>query len=238
MALLTLEGSLRLVQTLAKQAAPPGDEELYAEEGADWVHDVFSSVRKNNQSVEAWSSVEPQVRVLSTAEAYGYFRVDLRRATERYVNEMPWLHCRAFNWLLANLLLHAEVSASLSTWGYSNRWRDGKLNWQLLALKMVWGLFIWGLWVVILVALVIVEWPWAAVAWIVLTAIRQVLIWRERSRRNRLVSSMIDTYHSTNSMGLSWNIVWDALKKSRDLGAVWDQELYQLVETVKAKSLA
>lgn len=227
MATLTVARSLSLVSSLAKRNAPAGLEAQYEAEGEQWVHAVFGAITKNGDPIDEWSSIEPQSRVLPASSSYGYARIMLRNAVAQYVNEMPWLHCQEFNWLLANTLLHAEVSATALAFGYVP-------DAQLVALKLLWKLFVWGAWLAILAALLLFDLPWAAGAWLALTLARVLLKWRHRKARNRLIASMVDAYHSTNSMALSWNIVWDAMITSRDLGAVWDQELYQLVELLRS----
>lgn len=51
MTALTLDGSLRLVKSLARQNAPEGEEEFYAEDGAEWIRGVFNSMLKNNELI-------------------------------------------------------------------------------------------------------------------------------------------------------------------------------------------
>jgi len=44
------------------------------------------------------------------------------------------------------------------------------------------------------------------------------------------MAAMIATYVTLNTVSQSWQVVWEALKKSRDAGAVWDGIVYRLVE--------
>jgi hypothetical protein len=226
-----MQEALAIVRRVSEQSPPDlSDERLEA--GIDWVRYVFSSVQKNGEPILTWSSI-PQTDVLPTAGEYQYSRVDLRNAVARYVNEMPWLHCSSFDWLLANMLTHAEVSATSLFLGYSSPWANGKAKVSFFLLKLGWGLFVWGVWIAILLALLLFDLPWIAAAWVGLTLVRQAMVWSAKRKRSRLMISMVDGYHSTNTKALSWTIVWDTLTRSRDLGAVWDQELYQLVESRK-----
>jgi len=47
---------------------------------------------------------------------------------------------------------------------------------------------------------------------------------------NYLLSNMLSTYSSFNTVDLSWENVTETLKKSRDKGAIWDSSLFALAE--------
>ncbi|NDK38816.1 hypothetical protein DT603_08190 [Pseudoxanthomonas gei] len=233
MTVVSLNGALGLVRQLAKQAT--SDEEQlddYQSEGAEWIRSVFYCVSRNGEAVESWSSISEN-SVVQTADSYRYFVVELKNATAQYVNQMQWLHCPAFNWLLANLLVHAEVSATSVALGFSDRWIGGKFSWKILLAQAAGVVVAWSIWLAVVVALLIFELPWLAAGWIVLTILSQFVSWRKKRRRLAIMTSMLAAYGSLDSMALSWTIVWDALRKSRDDGAVWPPELYQHVERLK-----
>lgn len=227
------QGALVIMKRLAKQKA--ADEESledYEGDGEDWINQIFYSTELGGKAIDVWSNI-PQASVIGTSDSFYCSRAELKGATADYVNRMAWLHCREFNWLLANLLLYAEVSATASAFGAGWMWEKGKLRFKWIVFRAVIALGVWGIWLAIPVGLLVAELPWVAGGWVVLTALRQGLLWRARRIRGQLLASMISTYESTNTMDLSWTVVWELLTRSRDLGAVWDQELYQLVENLK-----
>lgn len=193
-----------------------------------FVDELFRSVQNENEPIAGWGHIETR-NLPAHLGKYSIWRDSLRDCAQRYLSTNAWLADPSLDWLLANLLAFAELDAFLITTGTVARFkRSGRAH---LA-HMAWGAFKWLVWLLLVVFAFVAS---DAIGWglLALTAIVQGLAWRNRKRISGLELAMMNAYQSIGSTTLSWNVVWDYLTKSRDLGAVWDPELYRLVELRK-----
>jgi hypothetical protein len=149
----------QVARRLSHQNAPPEESEAYESTALEWVSNIFRSAELDGQPISHWANV-PHASIVQNASRFSCFRNELKGATALYVNQLPWLHCRQFDWLLANLLAYAELTAALLALGNASRWTKGELNWSRVIIKLVWGLFVWGAWLAILLALIAIDLTW------------------------------------------------------------------------------
>jgi len=220
-------------------------EEDLRQEAADIVDDLFSAITwetvegdiiKSTDSIATWrhrgaNDLESDWRYMQFA------RADLQNAAERYL-ERPWLHCRELDWLIVNTLIYAECEATLDFFRagimplsryISKKAGNTKLQISSFAWRFILFLIKWLAWLGILV--VTFEFSLvASIVWIGITLIWQWRKWKAQKKLDDVMAAMIATYATLNTVSQSWLVVWEALKKSRDAGAVWDGIVYRLVE--------
>jgi len=166
-----------------------------------------------------------------------FSREEMINAAERYM-EMPWIHCRELDWLILNMLVYAELQATLDSFRVnsmflfsyvSKKAGDTKFNILMTILKSVAFLVKWSIWLAIIFVSVEIS-SFATGILAAITVFWQWKKWKVRQKINNVMSEMIRTYSSLSTISQSWLVVWEQLKKSRDVGAVWDGIVYRLVE--------
>jgi hypothetical protein len=220
-------------------------EEDLRQEAADIVDDLFSAITwetvegdiiKSSDSITTWrhraaNDLESDWRYMQ------FSRADLQNAAERYM-ERPWLHCPELDWLIVNTLVYAECQATLDFFRarimplsryISKKARNTKLQIFSSAWRFIVFLIKWFVWLGILVVTFEFS-PVALIVWIGMTLIWQWRKWKAQKKLDDIMAAMIATYATLNTVSQSWQVVWEALKKSRDAGAVWDGIVYRLVE--------
>jgi hypothetical protein len=219
------------------------NERAKAQQGQDlqwdaetFAHGLFDNVWIDDKAIDSWSHVATP-ELIGSIGKFGINRQDLRAVAEEYIEHKGWLHNRHFDWLLADLLVYAELSGFMLHvnkrlhFNYSTGARVG----SIIAVG-AWRLLMWLLWLAILIAAFL----WSpAVGWVLvgLTVVHRAARFMQRRKQAKLVQSMIDVYGAFDGKSLSWAVVWELLAKSRALGAVWDPELYALVESRMATCL-
>jgi hypothetical protein len=210
----------------------------------DIIDDLFMSIicvkMQNNEKSIGPASEWPH-RSVNDMEAdwrhMRFSRAELRNAAEHYL-ERPLLRYRELDWLIVNALTYADCLAALDSFRsrimpFSRcllkrlpgiRWEASSAQWRLIAFLVKWLL-----WLVIFILSFTFTYV-APIAWIVVTVLWQWRKWAAQKKFNNLMATMIAAYETMNTSGLNWRRVRDALHKSRDAGAVWDDMIYRLIE--------
>ncbi|BAV96203.1 hypothetical protein [Lysobacter enzymogenes] len=185
----------------------------------------FGVMRKQ----DTWAP-PPTRELLDSLEDYDFDRTLLRQQTELYINYYKSMQSPQIDWLLANLMICAEVVATAKAWKHQSWLQHGRIRWRRVAFSAILFFINWGLWLGL--ALVINSFLGTTVflAWVGATIVYCFNAWRVRRRNALLLADMAAVYEATRSATLSWSVIWDVLSKTRDKGAVWDSELYRLVE--------
>lgn len=215
------------------------------DEAAEIIDDLFMSITVEKVEGDAIISSDSVTywrhRVASDMESdwqnMQFSRADLQKAAERYLDR-PWLHCRELDWFIVNTLIYAEYQATLEFFSIRtmpfSRYISKKtgIKWQII-LSVIWRTIVfmvkWLIWIGVFV-LTFQFAPVGPVVWTGITVLLQWRKWKAQKKIDDITSSMIATYTTLGTISQSWQVVWDELKKSRDIGAVWDGIVYRLVE--------
>jgi len=241
-----LENAAEMARTEAKRRSLDG----YAigdliDEAAEIIDDLFMSITVEKVEGDVIKSSDPVTywrhRVASDMESdwqnMQFSRADLQNAAERYLDR-PWLHCRKLDWFIVNVLIYAEYQATLEFFSirtmpfsrYISK-KMGSIKWQISS--EIWRTIVflvkWLIWLGVIV-LTFQFAPVGPVVWTGITVLWQWRKWKAQKKINDIMTSMIATYSTLGTISQSWQVVWDELKKSRDIGAVWDGIVYRLVE--------
>lgn len=212
----------------AAEAANIRDAEWVAE---SWVDSIYASLRIDGKEPSVWRHIEaPQL--LYAVGSIGIDRETIRGAAAQYINDFTWAEDRNLDWLVANVLAYAELDAFLLSLDATQVFQ-GASRGGARVVRALWRLFWWCVWLAIVASAFIFVSPWIGAPLVLLTALKIGGNFRSSRRRAALVTSMIDVYTAISSATLSWAVVWDLMERSRRLGAVWDPELYRLVELRK-----
>lgn len=214
-------------------------------EATDIVEDLFVAITWTTVEGDIIKSADPVTTwrhrdendLESDWRYMNFSRADLQNAAERYI-EKTWICCRGLDWLIVNVLVYAEFQATLDFFRSRNvpfsRYiskKTGNIKWQILS--KVWRSIVflvkWLFWFGI-VAVAFRFSPVASLVWIGITVLWQWRKWKAQKKIGDLMATMFFTYTALRTVSLSWQVVWDELKKSRDAGAVWDGIVYKLVE--------
>jgi hypothetical protein len=218
--------------------------ELLAE-AREIIEDIFLSINwtkaqrdtaNSKNSLATWrhrtvDDRESDWRYLSFA------KTELQHAAERYL-QASWLHCQTLDWLVLNTLTYGDYLAMLDTIRartmplsrYQSR-KSGKANFRVLA----------ELWRAALLILKITAWfiifaavspasPIGPLLWIALTGWWLWRKWAIRKRNTAILKAMFSTYTTLSTTYQGWPRMWEELKKSQELGALWNSLVYRLVE--------
>jgi hypothetical protein len=166
-----------------------------------------------------------------------FANAELQHIAKRYL-QASWLHCQTLDWLVLNTLAYGDYLAMLDRVRahtmplshYQSR-KSGKINFRVLA----------ELWRAALLILKITAWfiifaavspasPIGPLLWIGLTGWWLWRNWTTRKRNNTLLNAMFSTYTALSTTYQSWPKIREELKKSQELGALWNSLVYQLVE--------
>ncbi|CAD2259705.1 hypothetical protein [Xanthomonas arboricola] len=207
-----------VISRLLGERAPHGPESI-----TDDVAQVFNAIGK-----DAWTHVPTQDMGIGGQIVSPHIG-ELSSFLDRY-NEAPkWFKIKQLDWLLADALCYAEVNQTMHTWRYPKWTRSGKFRWGKLALKVGAFVLTWGIWLAILGFLSTISGWWIGI-WVTLTILNVGFGIRSKIKRDKLMVSMIDAYHTLDSIHPSWSNTWNSLQKSKDLGAKWPTPLLRLVE--------
>ncbi|WP_295943441.1 hypothetical protein [uncultured Xanthomonas sp.] len=203
---------------LLAEKAPVGTESVN-----DEVDEIFNAIGRNN-----WTHVPTQDMGVGGKIASPHIG-ELSSFLDRY-NEAPeWFKLKQLDWLLADALCYAEVNQTMHAWRYPKWSRAGSFRWGKLAFKGVSFCVSGGIWLAILAFLSTIS-GWLAMIWIVLTLLNVGFGIIRKVRRDKLMLSMVDAYHTLDSNHPSWLNTWNSLQRSKDLGAKWPTPLLRLVE--------
>ncbi|MGV7183807.1 hypothetical protein [Xanthomonas axonopodis] len=206
------------VSRLLGEKSPRGPESI-----SDDVAQIFNAI-----GLDAWKHVPTQDMGIGGTTASPHIG-ELSNFLDRY-NEAPeWFKIKQLDWLLADALCYAEVNQTMHSWRYPKWTRGGKFRWGKLALKVGAFVLSWGIWLAILGFLSTISGIWVGI-WVALTVLNVGFGFRSKIKRDKLMVSMIDAYHTLDSIHPSWSNTWNSLQKSKDLGAKWPTPLLRLVE--------
>lgn len=193
----------------------------------------FNAINNKDGAVGQWRAV-PLPEVVDPTRQLTIYRVELRQAVDTYIN-LPWLKHPHIDWMAANALIYAEVSSTASAFQPFPPFGVDGINWGTIAWRVLFWLIKWGLWLAVMIAaLILGDGSYLpAGIWLVLTALVVIPSSLAKRRKANLLRAMLDAYEATRTSTMSWSALWDQLTKTRDLGAVWDPELYRLVELRK-----
>jgi hypothetical protein len=165
------------------------------------------------------NDLELDWRYLSFAKA------ELQRAAERYL-QASWLHCQKLDWLVLNTLTYEDYLAALDavrirTMPFSRYQasKSGSVSFRVLTELWRAALLILKItaWLIIFAAVSPAS-PIGPLLWIGLSG---WWLWRK---------AMFSAYTALNIAHQNWPVMWEELKKSQELGALWNSLIYQLVE--------
>ncbi|BAW81156.1 hypothetical conserved protein [Candidatus Nitrosoglobus terrae] len=233
-----------------RQNLEPAAIKILIAEAQTIIEDIFLSIHWATQQEDATYSKEAlsawNHRSLDEREAdwrYLSFTQDLEHAVERYL-QTPWLHCSILDWLIIDILIYKDYLTMLDTIRgrtmplsrYQSK-KSGKTTFRVLAELWRTGLFILKIaaWFTIFAAVSPVS-PAGPLLWIALTIGwlgRKWVIWK---KNNAILKRMFAIYTIFNPAHQDWRKLWEELKQSQKLGALWDNLVYQLVEK-KMKSV-
>jgi len=225
------EGAIKLIQLAATQRR--GNHEVEGEI-REFVEIVFANFEAPTPVV--WNPPEPRDLLRSSFD-YQFNRAQLRQQAAQYADNYHWMHNQHVDWLMAHLLITAEVVATANSWSSGWLYR-GRFNWAKLLLALLLFLVGWGIWLAITIGIAAIAGEIAAWFWIAITICYQLNAWRIRRRNRKLLAEMAAVYEAARSSTVSWAVIWDMLNRTRIRGAVWDPELYRLVEIFKQRQAA
>ena len=168
----------------------------------------------------------------------GIDRTMLQNAVASYV-KMPWLRTDFLDWICADKLTYAEIIAYIETQFIRSKGaftsaallQGTKRAKGLAKLWVVIRWFLkWGIWAVITFLLFAAH-SIAGTIWLSLTAIKLVASFIEKRKQDKMLFQMTGVYSMLRTETFSWSVFMDTLQESRQVGVVWDGELYKLPET-------
>jgi hypothetical protein len=207
-----------VISRLLGERAPQGPESI-----TDDVAQIFNAIGE-----DSWKHVSTHEMGIGGQVASPHVG-ELVYFLDRY-NEAPeWFKIKQLDRLLADAICYAEVNQTMHTWRYPKWTRGGNFRWGKLAFKVGAFVLSWGIWLAITGFLSTIS-GWLVGLWLVLTVLNVGFGIRNNARRDKLMVSMIDAYHTLDSNHPSWTNTWNSLQKSKDLGAKWPTPLLRLVE--------
>ena len=160
----------------------------------------------------------------------------LRAYVSRYIN-LPKIHSQYLDWYAADTLMYAEYLPALTQLGHGlygwNYLLPGQVSKTRMLLRTLWSLVKWGVWTFAVFFLAEELGLLAAVVLVVVTGSIQYSTRKRKSKVPRLSVEMRAAYDVLDKEKFSWELLWEELQRTRELGATWPSELYRLVETRK-----
>lgn len=200
-----------------------------------WTHIVNNKVERI-ASLDQWR--HRQLPDIESDLAYLEInRQELLLALSEYLSK-PELSSKQADWLFLNVLVYAEYVATVSEIRKKLMGLDRYVKslfpprYEHITDVSIFAKRAWHFPAALL--LVLVGWMAHPIAGFGATGYVLFSIYRRReaSRQvNELLSDMLRTYFSFNTLDLSWVQVTHMLESSRDAGAVWDSSLYALAES-------
>ncbi len=113
-------------------------------EGEAFVDDFYLSIQRNQEENDSWRhirlAVEPECLY-----SINFDRMALRAQASHYIESLPALHRREFDWLIVNVLLFAEISGFAATLWPIRTIPDKTGRRWATALMVLWWSLKWGL---------------------------------------------------------------------------------------------
>lgn len=200
-----------------------------------WLFDiiVWNKVEYGS-SINEWkhqssSNLDENLKYLSIS------REDLKKISSVYIDN-SWMHCKELDWLFADVLIYSEVvafyseilKAKMGFKKYYSYVEDSKSS--IVRFKDISrnGL-VYFTFVFFCIACLFISWEFALVA-IGCFIYWQYQVFQSKKEVDKILYYMNRSYQFFEDEVVSWNMGWNELNSSRDVGVVWDSQLYQLVE--------
>lgn len=192
-----------------------------------------------------YPSYPNHLKMLDESLQYGIQGDQLRDAVSQYL-DCPWMHTKFLDWFCASTLAYSEYI------GYADKCfltRLGIESWVMLhdsklplsarlskvrKRRLMRGLGKWGVW---LAAAYVLGFFSGVIGPLILVVI--TIFWvrsriREEKKRDevqdRLLDAMQKAYLLFEPTGFSWKMAYDDLYGAREIGVVWPNELWRLVQ--------
>lgn len=210
--------------------------EVYWREGDLEEGDLFDPVFDNIGSVYAIWEHRSLADLAVDVRALNIDRNVLAPYVSRYI-DLPKIHSKYLDLYAADTLMYAEYLPAITRLG------SGLYGWNYLfpeqvskrrmLLRTLWSLVKWGVWIFAAFFLA-EELGLAAVGLlVVLTASIRYSMRKQKLKVPRLSVEMRAAYDVLDKEEFSWELLWEELQRTRELGAAWPTELYRLVEMRK-----
>lgn len=194
-----------------------------------FVDGFFGAIRQGEGTATGWQHGSPVLQPESLY-ALDVDRMTLRQWASEYIENLPLIHRRELDWLIVDVLMLSEISAFAASLNPIKSIQDQIARRRLGVVAALWTVFKWGIAVFALVGALIADLPGLAMLVFGLIVLRQGQLWWRNRKTAGLLLSMTGAYAAIGSWSTSWTNLWELLRKSRDLGAVWDPEVYRIVE--------
>jgi len=220
----------------------PTGERAAAEALFERVFESLNWIQTSGKTIEEISPLKQWVhRQTSEIEADMVYlhidRVKVLAALSEYLSA-PELRSKQADWLFLNVLVYAEYIATVSELRlkilglerYTNSLNPQKKEHSSDIASM--AIRPWH----VPIALLCMAIGWTIHPIVGVGGTAYALYYAHRKQQvsktiNTTISSMLQTYLSLNTIDLGWNSVSANLKRSSDVGAIWDASLYALVES-------
>jgi hypothetical protein len=194
-----------------------------------FVDGFFGAIRQGEGTATGWQHGSPLLQP-ENLYALDVDRMTLRQWASEYIENLPLIHRRELDWLIVDVLMLSEISAFAAHLNPIKSIQDKVTRRRLGAAAALWTVFKWGIAAFTLAGALVADLPGLAMLIFGFIVLRQSQLWWRNRKAAGLLLSMTGAYAAIGSWSTSWTNLWELLRKSRDLGAVWDPEVYRIVE--------